>query len=105
MDILKAILDIEKKIQDISGTYDELKQKETEKTKEILSKLEENAQKERDEAILKYKEEIEAELKRGLKENSALLSERIEALEKTFSENEASWTSEIFERIIKGDAE
>ena len=105
MDILKAILDIEKKVQDISGAYDELKQKETEKTEKILSELEERALKERKEALLKYTEEIKAEFECELKESSALLSERIEHLEKFFSENEALWTEEIFERIITGDAE
>ena len=46
MDMLKAILDIEKKAQNIVDTFDSLTQEENEKTQKQLSELEEKADEE-----------------------------------------------------------
>ena len=103
MDMLKAILDIEKKAQNIVDTFDSLTQEENEKTQKQLSELEEKA----DEEIKLQTAELEArceeELKSELEENAKVMQDKTGAMEKYFSETRERWVKEITQRIIGGD--
>lgn len=103
MDVLKAILDIEKKAQNVIDTFDSITVEETESIKEELKKLEEDENKDTSLKIEKIKAKNEEYLKTELEKSTALMAEKDKALEKKFSENEKLWISEIIERITGGD--
>ena len=103
MDMLKAILDIEKKAQNIVDTFDSLTQEENEKTQNQLSELEEKADEEIKLQTAELEAKCEEELKSELKENAKVMQDKTDAMEKNFSENRERWVKEITHRIIGGD--
>ena len=104
MDMLKAILDIEKKAQEIAGTYDKNVLEETKKTEKILKELEEAES-------LKAKEELALALKLHEKyfktkneEIINIMKEKSGRLEQIFEEKREIWINEITQKIIGGDS-
>lgn len=104
MDMLKAILDIEKKAQKIVDTFDLSALEENEKTIAFLKEFEEKEETKAKEEISAFYEKCEKELKEELKANCLLMAEKKEATEKLFYENQRRWTDEIMKKILGGDA-
>ena len=103
MDILKAILKIEKKAQEISDGFEEIKAEENKKTETILKELKTNAEIEYKNKVTKLSKDITDSLNSELEKNHTDSEKKLCDMEKYFSDNENLWISEITENIIKGD--
>mgnify|MGYP003305440092 CR=1 FL=1 len=101
--MLKAILDIEKKAQEIAGAYDKNVLEEKTNTERILKELEETQS-------LKAKEELDFALKlhekyfkTKNKEIINIMKEKSGRMEQIFEEKHEIWINEITQKIIGGD--
>ena len=103
MDMLKAILDIEKKAQKIASTFDLSALEEKQKTEKILEELEEEENLKVNEELSIIKIKNEKELKAELDKNFTLMTERLKAMEKFFEDNEKRWINEITQKITGGN--
>ncbi len=103
MDMMKAILDIENKAQEIENSIDSLSaniKKETEQKIEVLLK---NAEFESDAQIEKFRETIKEREEDECNEIKAKLKASLDSLEAKYTENREKWIREITDEVIKGD--
>ena len=104
MDMLKAILDIEKKAQKIASTFDLSALEEKQKTNKALEELKKKEALKISKELSVIRLKNEKELKDALEKNLSLMTEKSEKIQKFFQDNEARWINEITQKITGGDA-
>ncbi len=101
MDIIKAILDIEGKAQEIMNTLSDLKVESDAKFRDEFLKIEAEMSKMATEKIEEHRSAI------ALKRNTELLAlenyqkEKREKLEENYKKNHIKWVNDIFNMVIK----
>ncbi len=103
MDMMKAILDIENKAQEIENSIGSLSgdiRLETDKKIEELSKT---ADIEGDAQIEKFQKTIKAREDKEYNETKAEMKAALDLLEKKFVQNREKWIKDIVSEIIEGD--
>lgn len=105
MDMMKAILDIENKAQEIEASSKvlsaELKRETDSKIEEMSKKAENDAKIE----IERYRETVKSGEEKELSEAKMQMDKTLASLENKFQENRGKWIEEITDEIIKGDKE
>ena len=76
MDMLKVILDIEKKAQKITSSYEEIAHNEKEKTLAYIKEFEKKEEQKVNEKISVFSKQCEKELKEELKTMNYLMAEK-----------------------------
>ncbi len=103
MDIMKAILDIENKAQEIENSIESLGADIKKDTDKKILEYTQKAQFEIDIEIEKFREEIKKSENGELESTKAEMKEALAALEEKYRNNREKWIKEITEKVIEGD--
>ena len=103
MDIMKRILEIEKKASDISDSAEEMKQQQNELIEKELAEKEEVYRIKTEESIKKLDEEAEAKLESLKKKFEREFDEKMEKLNKNASGNTNKWAEKIFNSVVNNE--
>lgn len=105
MDIVKAILEIETKAQEIESSVDELAKKIRRETDGKIAELQKAADSDSDAKIEKIKTKLASEKAASLDAVKGEMESVQNALMQKYSENREKWIEEITAAVIKGDEE
>lgn len=103
MDMMKAILDIENKAQEIENSIDSLSGDIRRETDEKIKKLHKKAENEANAEIAKFRADIRADEDHEKEAAESEMKDMLDSLEQKYKENRDKWIKEITEDITKGD--
>lgn len=100
MDMMKAILDIEARAQEVEDSIDSLKAKIKLETDEKIKQMQSEADAEAEAEIAAAKDKIDKEKQAEIEAVKAEMKLVSDSLEKNFTKNRNRWIEEITQRII-----
>lgn len=103
MDMMKAILDIENKAQEIEASTKVLAAEIKSETDSKIEEISKKAQKDAEIEIEKYRETVKSGEDKELSEAKMQMDKTLAALEEKFKQSREKWIEEITGEIIKGD--
>ena len=105
MDIMKAILDIENKAQEIEASTKHLLAEIKGETDRKIEGISKKAQEDAETEIEKFRETVKSGENDELSRAKVQMDKTLHLLEMKFEENRDNWIKEITDEIIKGDDE
>ncbi len=103
MDMMKAILDIENKAQEIENSIERFASDIKQETDREIEKFSQNAQAEIDVQINKFRETIKEIEEKEYNSTKAEMKEALDFLEEKYTANREKWINEITAEVTKGD--